>query len=130
MLRNTLSLEADSTPAENAESTILDIPVAITATRRFLKVLEKIVTDWPFPSALAFTFGLAQAHIHYAYLARNVVRQHELAEVQEADLKLLESLSTGLSAIAREDKDTTPLTRAIADINMDIRQTLATSQFV
>lgn len=130
MLRNTLSLEANSMLSESAEMDILEIPVAIRATRRFLRVMAKIVTDWPFPSALAFTFGLAQAHIHYAYLAKSVVRQQGPPNVQAADLELLESVSLGLSVIASQDKDMTPLSRAIVDINTDVQQIVATSPII
>jgi hypothetical protein len=121
MLRKLNILDSSSASPIVSDSDIPQSPLAIQASRNFLRMMHRLLARCPILETMSIMVGYFQAFVRYGCLAGNIVRSPNPSALV-ADLKLLESVAERVTIMAKEEKDFTPLARAVQNLNGEMRR--------
>ncbi|KAH6896014.1 hypothetical protein B0T10DRAFT_479304 [Thelonectria olida] len=121
MLRKLNILDSSSPSPIVSDTDVPQSPLAIQASRNFLGMMHRLLARCPVLETMSIMVGYFQAFVPYGCLAGNIVRSRNPGALV-ADLELLESVAERVTVMAKEERDFTPLARAVQGLNGEMRK--------
>lgn len=121
MLRKLTILESSSPKPIVADTDIPQSPLALEASRSFLRMMLRLLARCPVLETMSIMVGYFQAFVPYGCLAGHLVRSRRPG-LLVGDLELLESIAERISVMASEERDFSPLARAVQGLNAEMRR--------
>ncbi|RSL54102.1 hypothetical protein CEP54_010103 [Fusarium duplospermum] len=122
MLRKAISIDASSPNTSPSSTSNFQMRIATRAARRILELVYHMLheVNQPGLETLSLVLGTFRAHVAYSFIADSIIELG--SETSIADFELLERVARCVKTVAKEEKDFTPLARALVYVNASVKK--------
>ncbi|KAI8654282.1 hypothetical protein NCS56_01385000 [Fusarium sp. Ph1] len=123
MLRKAMDIDLSSPGNPSSAQLIPLTETAMRASRRILELIYHMLHEVKQPGleTLSLVLGTFRAHLAYSFVANYIISSPDPRALM-SDFELLERVASCVETVAKEERDFTPLARALVYIHTDVKK--------